>query len=137
MRSHYLVHSSKTPTLTTSSAAHRMPHFQHLMACGQQLPDVHRVLPKQKMIRQHSWKSIFSWGIAQKDDKLKMARIGSNGDVYQMFETRLGILVQTLIWKTSKHGQRGAILLFGRELVRGLRGTRTFHLFLSSLISSC
>ena len=46
-----------------------------------------------------------------------------------MFETRLGILVQTLIWKTSKHGQRGAILLGGRELVRGLRGTRTFHLF--------
>ena len=53
----------------------------------------------------------------------KMARIGSNGDVCQMFETRLGILVQTLIWKTSKHGQRGAILLGGRELVRGLRGT--------------
>ena len=46
-----------------------------------------------------------------------------------MFETRLGILVQTLIWETSKHGQRGAILLGGRELVRGLRGTRTFHLF--------
>ena len=65
----------------------------------------------------------------QKDGRLKMARIDSNGDVYQMFETRLGILVQTLIWKTSKHGQRGAILLGGRELVRGLRGTRTFHLF--------
>ena len=79
--------------------------------------------------RQHSWKSIVSWRIAQKDGRLKMARIGSNGDVYQMFETRLGILVQTLIWKTSKHGQRGAILLGGRELVRGLRGTRTFHLF--------
>ena len=46
-----------------------------------------------------------------------------------MFETRLGILVQTLIWETSKHGQRGAIPLGGRELVRGLRGTRTFHLF--------
>ena len=46
-----------------------------------------------------------------------------------MFETRLGILVQTLIWETSKHGQRGAILLGGRELVRGFRGTRTFHLF--------
>ena len=46
-----------------------------------------------------------------------------------MFETRLGILVQTLIWETSKHGQRGGILLGGRELVRGLRGTRTFHLF--------
>ena len=58
-----------------------------------------------------------------------MARIGSKGDVYQMFETRLGILVQTLIWETSKNGQRGAILLGGRELVRGLRGTRTFHLF--------
>ena len=58
-----------------------------------------------------------------------MARISSNGDVYQMFETRLGTLVQTLIWKTSKHGQRGAILLGGRELVRGLRGARTFHLF--------
>ena len=80
-------------------------------------------------IRQHSWKSISSWRIAQKGGRLKMARIGSNGDVYQMFETRLGILVQTLIWKTSKHGQRGAILLGGRELVRGLRGTRTFHLF--------
>ena len=50
-----------------------------------------------------------------------MARIGLNGDAYQMFETRLGILVRTLIWKTSKHGQRGAILLGGRELVRGLR----------------
>ena len=49
-----------------------------------------------------------------------MARISSNGDVYQMFETRLGTLVQTLIWKTSKHGQRGAILLGGRELVRGI-----------------
>ena len=58
-----------------------------------------------------------------------MARIGSKGDVYQMFETRLGILVPTLIWETSKHGQRGAIILGGRELVRGLRGTRTFHLF--------
>ena len=46
-----------------------------------------------------------------------------------MFETRLGILVPTLIWETSKHGQRGAIILGGRELVRGLRGTRTFHLF--------
>ena len=46
-----------------------------------------------------------------------------------MFETRLVILVPTLIWETSKHGQRGAILLGGRELVRGLRGTRTFHLF--------
>ena len=77
----------------------------------------------------HSWKSIVSWRIAQKDGRLKTARIGSNGDVYQMFETRLGILVQTLIWKTCKHGQRGAILLGGRELVRGLRGTRTFHLF--------
>ena len=71
-----------------------------------------------------------SW-FGKKDDhgRLKMARIGSNGDVYQMFETRMGILVQTLIWKTSKHGQRGAILLGGRELVRGLRGTRTFHCF--------
>ena len=37
--------------------------------------------------------------------------------------------LQTLLWETSKHGQRGAILLGGRELVRGLRGTRTFHLF--------
>ena len=46
---------------------------------------------------------ITSWRIAQKDGRLKMARIGSNGDVYQMFETRLGILVQTLIWQTSKH----------------------------------
>ena len=41
---------------------------------------------------------------------------------------RLGILVQTMIWETSKHGQLGAILLGGRELVRVLRGTRTFHL---------
>ena len=40
-----------------------------------------------------------------------MARIGSKGDVYQMFETRLGILVQTLIWETSKHGQRGEYYL--------------------------
>ena len=28
VRSHYLVHSSKTPALTTSSAARRMPYFQ-------------------------------------------------------------------------------------------------------------
>ena len=68
-------------------------------------------------------------GFTKSAQKPKMARIGSNGDVYQMFETRLDILVQTLIWKTSKHGQRGAILFGGRELVRGLRGTRTFHLF--------
>jgi len=40
-----------------------------------------------------------------------MARIGSKGDVFQMFETRLGILVQTLIWETSKHGQRGEYYL--------------------------
>ena len=32
MRSHYLVHSSKTPALTTSSAARRMPYFQQLDA---------------------------------------------------------------------------------------------------------
>ena len=32
VRSHYLAHSSKTPALTTSSAARRMPYFQQLDA---------------------------------------------------------------------------------------------------------
>ena len=76
-----------------------------------------------------------SWRIAQKGGRLERVRINSSVDVCQTLETRLGIKVQILIWLTSKHGQRGVLLLGGREPLRAERGAFVSPVSLSSQIS--
>ena len=83
----------------------------------------------QTRTQQHSRKLMHSWRIVQKGGRRERVRINSSVDVFQTLETRLGIKVLILIWLTSEHGQRGELLLGGREPLRGWEGRVCFTCF--------
>ena len=83
----------------------------------------------QTRTQQHSRKLMHSWRIVQKGGRRERVRINSSVDVFQTLETRLGIKVLILIWLISEHGQRGELLLGGREPLRGWEGRVCFACF--------
>ena len=83
----------------------------------------------QTRTQQHGRKLMHSWRIVQKGGRRERVRINSSVDVFQTLETRLGIKVLILIWLISAHGQRGELLLGGRESLRGWEGRVCFTCF--------